>query len=107
MIIGRQSNTQIGIAYSEGIVNQDVLKELKYRLSQIDTDAILESGYIEQHICEHTFSPVSGIGATQKPDIAAAKILEGRVAVFCDGTPHVLTIPELFIGKYTNRRGLL
>ena len=97
MIIGRQSNTQIGIAYIEGIVNQDVLKELKYRLSQIDTDAILESGYIEQHICEHTFSPVSGIGATQKPDIAAAKILEGRVAVFCDGTPHVLTIPELFI----------
>lgn len=97
MIIGRQTNTTIAIAYIEGIVNQDVLSELKSRLSKIDTDAILESGYIEQHLDENTFSPVSGIGNTQKPDVAAAKILEGRVAVLCDGTPHVLTVPALFV----------
>lgn len=97
MVIGRQGNTPIGIAYIEGIVNQDVLKELKARLSRIDTDAIFESGSIEQYICKHKFSPVSGMGSTQKPDVVAAKILEGRVAVFCDGTPHVLTIPELFV----------
>ncbi len=97
VIIGRQSNTPVSIAYIEGIVNQDVLKEVKSRLDKIDTDAILESGNIEQYICKHKFSPVSGIGTTQKPDVAAARILEGRVAVFCDGTPHVLTIPELFV----------
>ena len=97
MILGRQSNTPIGIAYVEGIVNQNVLKELKYRLSKIDTDAILESGYIEQFISENTFSPAPGMGTTVKPDVVAAKILEGRVAIFCDGTPHVLTIPALFI----------
>lgn len=97
IIIGRQGNTPVGIAYIEGIVNQDVLKELKSRLSKIDTDAIFESGSIEQYICKHKFSPVSGMGSTQKPDVVAARILEGRVAVFCDGTPHVLTIPELFV----------
>lgn len=97
MVIGRQGNTPIGIAYIEGIVNQDVLKEVKHRLLKIDTDAVFESGSIEQYISENKFSPVSGIGATQKPDVAAARILEGRVAVFCDGTPHVLTIPELFV----------
>lgn len=95
--IGRQGNTPVGIAYIEGIVNQDVLKEVKARLSQIDTDAVFESGSIEQYICKHRFSPVSGMGSTQKPDVAAAGILEGRVALFCDGTPHVLTIPELFV----------
>jgi spore germination protein KA len=31
------------------------------------------------------------------PDIAAGRILEGRVGIMCDGTPHFLTIPELFI----------
>lgn len=97
VIIGRQSNTPVGIAYIDGIVNQDVLAELKSRLSKIDTDVIFESGSIEQYICEHRFSPVSGMGSTQKPDVVAAGILEGRVAVFCDGTPHVLTIPELFV----------
>jgi spore germination protein KA len=97
LIIGRQTNTPVGIVYIEGIVNQDVLKELKYRLSQIDTDSILESGHIEQYIDKNTFSPVSSIGVTQKPDIVATRILEGRIAILCDGTPHVLTVPEFFL----------
>jgi spore germination protein KA len=97
MTLGRQTNTQVSLVYVNGIVNQDVLKELKLRLSQIDVDSILESGYIEQFIDHNTFSPVSGVGVTQKPDIAAARVLEGRVGVLCDGTPHVLTVPELFI----------
>ena len=97
LVIGRQSNTPIGIAYIDGIVNRDVLSELKDRISKIDVDAVLETGHIEQHICENTFSPISGIGITQRPDYVAARILEGRVAIFCDGTPEVLTIPELFV----------
>ena len=51
---------------------------------------------MEQYIEESPFKLFSGIGLTQKPDIVAAKILEGRVAILCDGTPHALTVPELF-----------
>jgi len=97
LTLGRQTNTPIALVYIKDIVNQDVLKELKSRLDKIDTDSILESGYIEQYIDDNTFSPISAVGVTQKPDIAAARILEGRVAILCDGTPHVLTVPELFI----------
>ena len=52
---------------------------------------------------------MSGIGLTQKPDVAAIKLLDGRVVVLCDGSPHALTIPELFMdslknsGDYYNR----
>jgi spore germination protein KA len=97
MTLGKQTKTAVALVYIDGIVNQDVLAELKHRLSKIDTDEILETGQIEQHICGHTFSPLSGIGLTQKPDVAAQRVLGGRVAVLCDGTPHVLTIPELFM----------
>ncbi len=97
MFIGKQTRTSISVAYIDGIVNRDVLDELKKRLSKIDTDSILESGTIEQYINTNVFSPISGIGNSQKPDVVAARILEGRVAVFCDGTPYVLTIPELFV----------
>jgi spore germination protein KA len=58
--LGRQTNTQISLVYLNGIVNRGVLKELKNRLSKIEVDSILESGYIEQFIDHHTFSPVSG-----------------------------------------------
>lgn len=97
MTLGKQTKTAVALVYIDGIVNQDVLTELKHRLSKIDTDEILETGQIEQLICGHTFSPISGIGLTQKPDVAAQRVLGGRVAVLCDGTPHALTIPELFM----------
>lgn len=96
-IIGKQTRTLVGLVYIQGIVNQDVLKQVRERLGKIDTDAILESGYIEQFITKTPLAAISGVGLTQKPDVAAGRILEGRLAIFCDGTPHVLTIPELFI----------
>ncbi len=96
-VIGKQTRTSVSLIYIEGIVNRDVLTQVKERLAKIDTDSILESGYIEKYLTKRPLSPISGVGLTQKPDVVAAQILEGRVAIVCDGTPHVLTIPELFI----------
>ena len=95
--IGRYSNTQVALVYISSIVNKDVLSELKRRLKKIDIDGILESGYIEELITDNPFSPFPQIGSTEKPDIVAAKILEGRVALMVDGTPIALTVPMLFV----------
>ena len=48
--IGKMTKTKVIIAYINGIVNKDVLKELHQRLDKIDIDAILETGYIEELI---------------------------------------------------------
>ena len=37
------------------------------------------------------------MGNTEKPDVAAATLLEGRVAVIPDGSPLVLTLPFLLL----------
>lgn len=95
--IGKQTKTKISISYIQGLVNEEVLKEVKKRIGDIDIDGILESGYIEQLIEDSPTSLISTIGDTQKPDVVAGKLLEGRIGVFCDGSPHVLTIPKLFI----------
>lgn len=94
---GRQTRTDICLAYLNGIASSSILAEIRCRLKRIETDAILESGYIEQFIEDNPFSPFATIGNTEKPDIVAAKLLEGRIAIFCDGTPFVLTIPYLFM----------
>lgn len=97
MVIGKQTNTNIALAYIKGIVNPKLVKEVKRRLEQINTDAVLESGYIEQFIEDSPFSPFSTIGNSEKPDVVAGRILEGRIAILVDGTPIVLTVPMLFI----------
>lgn len=95
--IGRKTNTAVCLAYLKNVANLQIVEEAKRRLKRIDTDGILESGYIEQFIEDAPFSIFSTIGNSEKPDTLAAKILEGRVAILVDGTPFVLTFPMLFI----------
>ncbi|WP_425447971.1 spore germination protein [Dethiothermospora halolimnae] len=95
--LGVRTNTEVCICYIKGIADEDVIKTVKRRLSYIDTDAILESGYIEQFIEDAPLSIFPTIGSSEKPDKVASKLLEGRIAILCDGTPFVLTVPYLFI----------
>ncbi|MBM7649606.1 spore germination protein KA [Bacillus ectoiniformans] len=94
--IGRITKTDVSIMYIEGIANPKVVNEVRERLGSIDIDAILESAYIEELIQDSTFSPFPTIFNTERPDVASAGILEGRVAILVDGTPFVLLAPVLF-----------
>ncbi|GFP76140.1 spore germination protein [Clostridium fungisolvens] len=96
-VIGRQTKTNIHIAYLEGVVDEKVLKELRSRLGKIDVDAILESGYIEQLIQDTTKSIFPQILHTERPDRVAGAILEGRIAILIDGTPFVLIVPTTMV----------
>ncbi len=98
--IGKRSNTSVCVCYLDGIVNQEVLQEVFKRLKKIDIDAILDSNYITELIRDKPWSPFRTTGYTEKPDVVVAKILEGRVAIFVDGTCNVLTMPYLFIENF-------
>lgn len=98
--LGRQTQTLVYVAYIEGIANERIVTEVKERLQNIDIDAILESGYVEQLIEDAPTSIFPTIGNTEKPDILAAKLLEGRVGIFVDGTPFVLTVPYLMVEAF-------
>jgi len=95
--IGSTTQTNICICYMENLVSKEILDELYKRLNSISIDRILESGYIEELIKDHPGSPFNTIGNTERPDVIAAKLLEGRIAIVCDGSPFVLTVPYLFI----------
>ncbi|WZL72587.1 spore germination protein [Clostridiaceae bacterium 35-E11] len=94
--IGRRTKTNIGICYIEGLVNEKILKELYQRLDKIDIDGVLGSNYIEELIMDSPFSPFRTMGYTERPDVVAAKLLEGRIAMIIDGTPVVSTLPFVF-----------
>jgi spore germination protein len=91
--IGKRSKTDIAILYIEEIVNKDVLRMVKQRIDKIQIDAILESGYIEQLIEDEWRSPFPQIQNTQRPDVVAAALYEGRVGIIVDNTPYALLAP--------------
>lgn len=96
MKAGRRTGTDIVLAYIEDIVNPRVLEEVRRRIAAIDTDSILESGYIEEFIEDSPFSVFPQIEHTERVDKASAAILEGRVVIITDNTPFVLVVPTTF-----------
>lgn len=88
--IGERTKTVINLAYIEGVVKEELVEEVLRRLNSIKVDAILESGYIQELIEDAPLSPFPTIGYTERPDAAAAAILEGRVIILTDTTPFVL-----------------
>lgn len=100
MVIGEKTQTSVAVVYLKGVADPKLIDRIKQRLKSIHVDSILESGYIEQYIEDAPFSIFPTIGKSEKPDVVAAKILEGRAAIIVDGTPFVLTAPMLFLEEF-------
>ena len=98
--IGRYSKTPVALCYIKSITDLKLVKKLKKKLESIDIDAVLDSSYLSKLLGEHKISIFKQIGNTEKPDILAGKILEGRVAIFVDGSPIALTVPYLLIEDF-------
>ena len=79
--------------YINDIVNKDVLDKLNERLGRINIDAVLDSGYIEQLIEDNEWSIFPQVQSTERPDVVAAALYEGRVAIIVDNTPFALIVP--------------
>lgn len=97
---GRKTDTKIFICYLDSLVNHKTVETVKKRISKIDIDGILDSNYINELTTKNRFSLFKTVGSTERPDVVAARLLEGRLAVMVDGTPVVLTIPYLFVENF-------
>ena len=96
-VIGERTKTNVAVMYINGLANDKIVKEVNLRLDNITIDGILESGNIEELIQDAPYSPFPTVFNTERPDIVAAALLEGRIAILVDGTPFVLVVPALFI----------
>lgn len=94
--VGDLSQTPVVISYIEGIATEAVIEEIRSRIGRIQIDGILDSGYIEQFIEDSPFSPFPQVLNTERPDVAAGQLLEGRVAILVDGSPFALIVPVTF-----------
>lgn len=91
--VGRRSQTDVALMYMSDIARPSVVKEVEARIQRIDIDAVPDSGYLGQYMEENWLSPFPQNQMTERPDKAAASILEGRVVVIVDNAPFALIVP--------------
>ncbi|MBQ9118159.1 MAG: spore germination protein [Clostridia bacterium] len=90
---GKRSDTVIGLCYLDGICNPDLREALQKKIEHIDVDILPDSSYVTALIAPRKHSIFKSVGTTEKPDVFAAKLAEGRVGVLVDGSPIALTLP--------------
>lgn len=91
--VGRLTRTAVCVIYIDGVADKKVVAEVDRRIKSMDIDGVIEAAYVARWLEEDNHSLFEQVGSTEKPDIAAAKLLEGRVAIVVDGSPVVLTVP--------------
>ncbi len=100
LTVGRYSKTHVELCYVKGIAKTKTVKEIERKIKAIDIDGIVDSSYIGKLLEERKYSLFKQTGGTEKPDILAQKLLDGRVAIIVDGSPTVLTLPFILIEDF-------
>lgn len=100
LVLGEISQTNVVLSYLDGIVDEKLLAEVRTRVTRIQIDAVLDSGFIEEFIEDFPLSPFPTTQNTERPDVVAANLLEGKVAIFTDGSPFVLLVPFVLWGSF-------
>ena len=95
MNAGDSSRTDIVLCYMEGKDNGDCLNLLRERIQGIHTDALTmnQESLAELLLPGPWYNPFPRFRFTERPDAAAASILEGSIVVLVDNSPSAMIFP--------------
>jgi len=102
LTVGRRTKTRVVVAYLSDIADPEIAQKVIKRIGEIDIDGIIDSYYILQFLQNKKSWLFRQVGGDEKPDITSAKLLEGRVAIFVDGSPIVLSVPYILFEDIQN-----
>ncbi|MDI3269171.1 MAG: spore germination protein [Bacillota bacterium] len=95
--VGRHSRTDVAICYLEGVADEGVLQKVRERLARSDIrNVTMAERAVANILSAHPWNPLPTVRFTERADLAAAQIVEGRVVVIVDTAPNAIIVPAPF-----------
>ncbi len=93
--IGKSSKTDVVVCYMADRADLEYVQKIKEKLKNIKTDSLTlgHESLAECLIKQRWYNPFPKIRYTERPDSAAAQLLEGSVLVLCDNSPEIMVLP--------------
>ena len=93
--VGGSSRTDVAICFMKDRVDTELLTTVRERITNISTDALRMN---QQSLAECLFkrkwyNPFPKFKFTERPDTAAACLLEGKVVILVDNSPSAMILP--------------
>ncbi len=94
--VGTRSKTDVVLCYIDGTADGAYVKKLSAKLSSLKAGALPmgHESLAELLIDSRWYNPFPKIRYTERPDVAAAQLLEGSVLIICDTSPEVMVLPS-------------
>lgn len=95
---GARSKTDIALVYIEDIANPDLVDSVREKINKIKIDGLpMAEKSVEELITPGTYwNPFPRVRYTERPDVAAAHLLDGHVLVLVDTSPSVMILPTTY-----------
>lgn len=96
MQTGESSHTDIAICYMKKRVDEALLGRIKDRIQNLHVDALsMNQESLAECIFPHKwFNPFPKFRFSERPDTAAASILEGNIIILVDNSPSCMILPS-------------
>lgn len=99
-VVGTVTQTDVFVAYIEGIANPELVQTVNKRIKSLDIDGLVDSSELMQLIEDHHLTIFPRLTQTERPDKATAALMQGSVAILFDGSPFVTVGPAYFITMF-------
>ncbi|MBR0598788.1 spore germination protein [Sinanaerobacter chloroacetimidivorans] len=93
--IGSASKTDVCVTFMKGIADEKVLEKIRDKMKgiRVDTLTVGDQSLVEAIAKSQWLNPFPKVRYTQRPDVVAAHLTEGKVAILVDNSPTVILIP--------------
>ena len=91
MIIGEFSKTKVVMMYLDNLAEKDNVDFLEESLRALEYDQINDSAYLQELMGEKSIFPL--YINTERTDRVTKALIDGKIAIFVDGSPNVLLTP--------------
>ena len=95
MSAGNSSKTDIVLCYMDTRVDRKLLEDVKKKISNIQVDSLTmnQESLAECLVPGRWFNPFPKFKYTERPDTAAAQVLEGNIVILVDNSPSAMILP--------------
>ena len=93
LLVGRQTVTPVDIVWINGLTNPETVSAVERRISDIDIDALIATGNLEEYIVDDIHTAFPTVAYTERPDRFSEGVVGGRVGVLIDGLPMGCLMP--------------
>ena len=93
LTVGDEIPCRVALAYLDGAANAEIVARVRDRVNRVHVRAVRGIGELQQLIEDRPYALLPQMLQTERPDRAAACLMDGQVALLADNSPYALIAP--------------